>query len=173
MRATFTGQAVRLAVILALVGSPGSATWAQGPAAESGAVSSAKNVSAATPTKGARAAGKPTGGQQEGIKVHGHWVIEVRNPDGSLVKRHEFENALVNSAVLPKILAHGGSFAQWAVQLIGVGANQPCDFITGPIACGLLETAGPPTFGSLQALNDSHRIRTPKSDSSEVRSSDC
>src|SRR5262245_57695497 len=25
-----------------------------------------------------------SGGPQEGIKVHGHWVIEVRNPDGSL-----------------------------------------------------------------------------------------
>lgn len=32
--------------------------------------------------------------QDEGIKVHGDWVIEVLNPDGTLVTRHEFKNAL-------------------------------------------------------------------------------
>ncbi len=32
--------------------------------------------------------------QTEGIKVHGAWVIEVRNPDGTLASRHEFQNAL-------------------------------------------------------------------------------
>ena len=31
----------------------------------------------------------------EGIKVHGHWVIDVRNLDGKLVTHREFENALV------------------------------------------------------------------------------
>lgn len=33
-------------------------------------------------------------GQHEGIKVHGHWTIEVRNPDGSMTRHLEFENAL-------------------------------------------------------------------------------
>jgi len=33
-------------------------------------------------------------GQQEGITVHGHWVIEVKNPDGSLVRHVEVENSL-------------------------------------------------------------------------------
>ncbi len=33
-------------------------------------------------------------GPHEGIAVHGHWTIEVRNPDGSLVRRVEFENSL-------------------------------------------------------------------------------
>lgn len=36
------------------------------------------------------------GGNDEGIEVHGHWTIEVRNPDGSLDERYEFENALVD-----------------------------------------------------------------------------
>jgi hypothetical protein len=57
-----------------------------------------------TPTKSAEAPAKkparpaeqsPTKGQHEGIKVHGHWTIEVRNPDGTLVSHTEFENALV------------------------------------------------------------------------------
>jgi hypothetical protein len=34
-------------------------------------------------------------GQSEGIKVHGHWTVEVRNPDGKLVTHREFENSLV------------------------------------------------------------------------------
>lgn len=33
-------------------------------------------------------------GSHEGIKVHGHWTIEVRNPDGKLVSHTEFENGL-------------------------------------------------------------------------------
>ena len=39
-------------------------------------------------------AAKPAGGMGEGIKVHGRWTIEVRNPDGSLASRHEFQNDL-------------------------------------------------------------------------------
>ena len=34
-----------------------------------------------------------SGGPQEGIKVHGHWVVEISNPDGTLADRREFENA--------------------------------------------------------------------------------
>jgi hypothetical protein len=37
---------------------------------------------------------KPGG---EGIKVHGHWVLQVKNPDGTLGERREFENSLVTS----------------------------------------------------------------------------
>lgn len=151
MRATFTGQALRLAVILALVGCLASAARAQGPAAESAARPAVKKASATIPAKKSSAGAETASGQQDGIKVHGHWVIEVRNPDGTLVKRHEFENGLVNFAVLPRILAHGGSFGQWVVQLIGVGANQPCDGIVSLLPCALFETAGPPTFGSLNA----------------------
>jgi hypothetical protein len=39
---------------------------------------------------------KPSGpkGEHEGVTVHGHWTIEVKNPDGKLVTHREFENAL-------------------------------------------------------------------------------
>src|SRR5579862_760999 len=36
----------------------------------------------------------PSGGPSEGIKVHGHWTIDVRNPDGSLSSHSEFDNHL-------------------------------------------------------------------------------
>jgi hypothetical protein len=32
---------------------------------------------------------------RHGIRIHGHWVIDVKNPDGKLVEHREFENSLV------------------------------------------------------------------------------
>lgn len=37
---------------------------------------------------------KPGSGAGEPIAIHGHWLIEVRNPNGRLASRSEFENAL-------------------------------------------------------------------------------
>jgi hypothetical protein len=55
----------------------------------------------------------------EGIKVHGHWTIDVKNPDGSLASHHEFENALVQSGqnALSSVLAHNVAVVGWAVFL--------------------------------------------------------
>jgi hypothetical protein len=47
----------------------------------------------------ARSAAPGSGGTHEGIKVHGHWMIEVKSPEGKLVSHTEFENNLsVNGA---------------------------------------------------------------------------
>jgi hypothetical protein len=58
-------------------------------------------------------------GSREGIKVHGHWAIEVRNPDGSVVTHREFENALGLSggSSLVAVLSRGGSVGFWKIQL--------------------------------------------------------
>ena len=40
-----------------------------------------------------------------GIKVHGHWVLEVKDKDGKTVNRREFENSLQSSNYLSDILA--------------------------------------------------------------------
>ena len=40
---------------------------------------------------------KPDKPGQQGIKVHGHWVIDLKNPDGTLVRHLDFENSLVSS----------------------------------------------------------------------------
>jgi hypothetical protein len=37
------------------------------------------------------------GSVQQGVKLHGHWVIDVRNPDGSLAEHRDFENAIYSS----------------------------------------------------------------------------
>ena len=31
------------------------------------------------------------------IKIHGHWVIDVRNPDGTPAARREFDNAVTTA----------------------------------------------------------------------------
>jgi len=36
-------------------------------------------------------------GANQGIKVHGHWVIDVKNPDGTLATHREFENSLTGA----------------------------------------------------------------------------
>jgi len=52
-------------------------------------------VSAAKHKEGKEQAAQPSKPGDEGVEVHGHWVIDVRNPDGRLVAHREFENALV------------------------------------------------------------------------------
>ena len=42
----------------------------------------------------------PAKATRHGIRIHGHWVIDVRNPDGKLVEHRDFENSLVKSGSL-------------------------------------------------------------------------
>jgi hypothetical protein len=37
---------------------------------------------------------KSDGSVHQGITVHGHWVIDVKNPDGTLAQHRDFENSL-------------------------------------------------------------------------------
>jgi len=51
-----------------------------------------------TPTSvGQPVAATDEGAASEGITVHGRWMIEVRDPDGTMVSRTEFDNALTTS----------------------------------------------------------------------------
>ncbi|MGA9882351.1 MAG: hypothetical protein WBQ34_01395 [Candidatus Acidiferrales bacterium] len=65
------------------------ATQAQVPA---GATPVAK-AAAPAPQKSASTQSSPKG-MNSGITVHGHWVIEVKNPDGTVATRREFDNSL-------------------------------------------------------------------------------
>jgi len=44
------------------------------------------------------------GGPDESIGVSGHWLIEVRDPDGTLVTRREFHNELIGASRLSEHL---------------------------------------------------------------------
>lgn len=65
-------------------------------------------------------------GRHEGIKVHGHWTIEVRNSDGTVVTHREFENSLMSggATTLASFLTGSQTFAYWSLDLSG--APQPC-----------------------------------------------
>jgi len=89
-------------------------------------------------------------GVNQGILVSGYWKIDVRNPDGSLVKHVEFENALTSDAInywLPwALLAQGpqpgidGHIA--GVDQPAVGINTPLD-LEAPIFYFPIFNAGP------------------------------
>jgi hypothetical protein len=85
-----------LGAVFALMLSSSSAGRAQASAASS-AVPAATPAKAAPASQAAQAAAtglRKPGGNHEGITIHGHWTIEVRNPDGKLVTHREFENGL-------------------------------------------------------------------------------
>jgi hypothetical protein len=66
-------------------------------------------------------------GSYEGIKIHGHWVIEVRNPDGKVVTRREFENEYVPGNLLPWVLTRQFTPGFWFVDVYSNPINNsPC-----------------------------------------------
>lgn len=104
-----------------------------------------KNKSAA-----AKAQGAASSGPREGIKVHGHWSIVIKNPDGSVASRHEFENALVSSGsdMLAQLLARTASTGGWGISVVPSGAglsscggNLPCVVIENGIATGVISVS--------------------------------
>jgi len=67
------------------------------------------------------------GGPNEAVQVHGHWTIDVMNPDGTLASHSEFENALAGGEYfLSGILAHKSTVGPWEIQLVNhVLTNSP------------------------------------------------
>jgi hypothetical protein len=62
---------------------------------------------------------------REGITVHGHWVIDVRNPDGTLASHSDFENALTpnGAAVLAMFLSREATaIVEWVIELVPNGS---------------------------------------------------
>jgi hypothetical protein len=69
------------------------------------------------------ASGSATSAQEkamgDGVKVHGHWTIDVKNADGSLASHRDFENALLltRQDCLSLLLSHQATFLGWGVGL--------------------------------------------------------
>ena len=95
----------------------------------------------------ASAIATPALAQSEGIKVHGRWAIEVRNPDGTLAQRVEFNNALSGGGrvTLAELLSRAAVPGRWAVYLGNTsGGVPPCQGGTGVAfgsMCKLIESA--------------------------------
>ena len=95
--------------------------------------------------------GAPSGGAGERIQVHGHWTIEVREPDGTLVTRREFDNALDGFAPgeLAKIMVRVSSVGLWQIDLHDdFGGNNPCILNGLASACSIKEPPGNDTTSS-------------------------
>ncbi len=95
------------------------------------------------------------GKKPEGIKVHGHWTIVVRDADGSMVSRREFENALTTGATsgngaLSQFLGRQYTVGTWQISL-GNPSNSSqdvCRTANGtPVTCFIVEpTDSPGTY---------------------------
>jgi len=84
----------------------------------------------------------------EGIKVHGHWTIEVRDPDGTLVERREFDNALDPNAgnqTLTRILGRDQTVGNWQVWTTSPSAGEVCEEPAGTpiVVCYIVEAGDP------------------------------
>ncbi len=93
------------------------------------------------------------GTQTEGVRVHGHWIIEVRNADGTVAERREFENALTLDGVLTLASIMTGQTypGYWAVGLsdsLTTYGNSPCT--VG--ACVLVPPGASPDASVFQTL---------------------
>jgi hypothetical protein len=109
------------------------------------------------------AAAKPTsrpGGHHEAVAVHGHWTIEIKNPDGKLVSRTEFENALVQpggAELMTELLLGQEVTGGYLINLesgSGTG-NGPCAALAGATSTecylvGSLTSPAPATFSVRQ-----------------------
>ena len=92
--------------------------------------------------------GTPDGG----VKVHGHWTVDIRNADGSLASHTEFENALqpTGSQLLVALLTKDLNISRWTMSIYGTGNGGPCkDEADNPVGCVIYPDNGlgvPPGF---------------------------
>jgi hypothetical protein len=124
----FAGSGIRLAVLSVLLLGMAGVCMAQASAAPAQPAASAAVAQQAHPAAqtGRTHAAK---GTHEGIKVHGHWTIEVKNPDGKLVTHREFENSLTTqpevsgATLLAGLLGRSLTAGSWSVQLIDIDSS--------------------------------------------------
>jgi hypothetical protein len=82
------------------------------------------------------------------IKVRGHWLIDVRERDGTLVAQREFDNALTPAApgYIARTLTRTNSLSLWEVEIGSSGGNGPCagrsfSVISGNSSCFIVDSS--------------------------------
>jgi hypothetical protein len=125
-------------LLMLLAGQPGVAQQnasVKPAAAATASVHPAATVAANSAEKKseAEAPGKSLDGT---IKVHGHWVINVRNPDGTVADHREFENSLAidqgGDAFLIGLLAGYYVPGDFGIEIDGVACHYACGIVTSP-----------------------------------------
>jgi hypothetical protein len=161
---TLAGIILRAAVILGLVLSLVPAAGAQMPAVK------AKSAPAKSQTA---TAAKPSGVPREGIKVHGHWTIVLRDAKGKEIERREFDNALMDAGkgLLAGLLSRQLTVGEWGVVLtdssstfIGVilepasSNNLGIPVVSKTLAVTLVPAGGTSMAGTVQLKGDTRAI---------------
>jgi len=86
-------------------------------------------------------------GAREGIKVHGHWTIEVKNPDGAVVTHREFENSLApNGAgayLLSGVLGRTFTVGAYSIELTAIPSGNNVGLTPGAGAMFFDEPGSP------------------------------
>ena len=80
---------------------------------------------------------KPQKPGHEGLKVHGHWKIVAKNPDGTVAREVEFENSLQiggGDATLGQLLTGQSTIAEWAIGFNGDTGLCSVECFIAPVA---------------------------------------
>jgi hypothetical protein len=104
--------------------------------------SPARGASVAADAAGAQKAPAASDGSvHQGLTVHGHWVINVRNADGSLAQHREFENSLqlTGQGALVGLLSGYLVPGDWMIVLGPQSGNGACNLTYE--FCGLIHNA--------------------------------
>ncbi len=135
-------------------GPPGMLAWGAGSVHTTGATSAAPSGrmpgalgSLADAREGS--VQKDSGGLNQGIKMHGHWVIDIKNPDGSLAQHHEFENAIQYDGqnYLIGLMSGYGAAGPWEIYFSSTGAvasTSPCNTAQYPYCAIVYSTTSQP-----------------------------
>jgi hypothetical protein len=85
------------------------------------------------------------------IKVHGHWTIDVQNPDGKLASHNEFENACMSCGRALGLILSRQASPSWEIALSGA-PNDICEYNGSTIFCDVMETDRPVAPGTANAV---------------------
>ena len=138
----FARRGLALAALLAIVPFAAGICRAQSSTASTSAPSTKAASAVAKAPVVSPPARPPASAPHEGIKVHGHWTIDVRDPDGRLASHTDFENNLCLSQsggsgdfALAGLLTGNIVAGGWLVGL-GSPALPPPTQANPPVPCG-------------------------------------
>lgn len=122
---------------------PGSLAWS------AGGLHIVKATSAAGPVAKEDGAPKGAAGMNQGIKMHGHWIIDIKNADGTLAHHHEFENSIQYDGqnYLIGLMSGYGAAGLWEIYFTSVGAvagTSPCNTAQYPYCAIVASTTAQP-----------------------------
>jgi len=123
--------AVALPVLFLLISMPGargqSAPARPAPSTAGTASAAARPNQAPASQQHEEGGAVPNDASHQGIKMHGHWAIDIKNPDGTLAHHHEFENSLTDGGYLIALMAGYAVPGDYAIFLNApYGGTPPC-----------------------------------------------